>query len=134
MKFYCDECEKEYEIGEKDLFPSSGTGIPYEEYLLFYAICPGCKELHVYEECTGNNKEIIPRDMKLRLMRKYAYLSEIYYQYYEALSELEKAKRECESIKEEIDYLKSIRPDRKRLFEDWETNEKVLKFIYNQKL
>ena len=56
MKYYCYECEKESIIKEEDLIPHRGWDYFTEEFLLFYAICPKCKKVGIYEECLGNEK------------------------------------------------------------------------------
>lgn len=129
MKYYCRECEKELKIEEKDLIPNRGWDYNVEEYLLFYVMCPKCKRLNVYEECTSTDKELIPSDMKLRLMKKYAYVSDEYLRYYEKLRELEEAKAECERLKSIIENIQNKHKDNERLFSHWKDSEEIVEEV-----
>lgn len=125
MKYYCKDCEEEFEVGEKDFIPSAGWEYDFE-YLLFYVICPKCKGLSVYERCTSVNEEKIPPDMKLRLMKKYAYVSNDYIEYYKNLRDYIIAKKKCEKILERIHNKKELLKDDTKLFANWKDSETIV--------
>ncbi len=129
MKYYCNDCKKEVEIGEEDLIPNRGWDILTEEYLLFYVLCPNCKKLSVIEECTSTDKEIIPPDMKLRLMKKYAYVSDEYLEYYRTLREYEIARLKCERMLMSIKNKQESLPDSDRLFDNWKNSDEIVEEI-----
>ncbi|MBR4178651.1 MAG: hypothetical protein IKR57_04830 [Bacilli bacterium] len=134
MKYYCHECKKEYEIGEENLIPGVGTDYFMDEYLLFYAMCPKCRFLNVFEECTSTDKEIIPPDMKLRLMKKYANVADQYYKYYESLRKLEIVKADCEKIMDEIKKIQSEKKDNSRLYYYWKDSESIVQECHTLQL
>ena len=126
MKFYCYDCASEYEVDENNLIPARGWNIVDEEYLLFYCICPKCMSISTFEECTSTDKELIPPDMKLRLMKKYSLVSDDYIEYYKQLKEYEVAKRKCEKIFKKIKLKEKNRSDNSCLYENWKTSEEIV--------
>ena len=129
MKYYCKDCKIESKIEEKDLIPGRGWDIVNDEYLLFYVVCPNCKSINVFEECTSTDKELIPSDMKLRLMKKYAYVSDDYLDYYKSLREYERTKKKCESIMEKIKYKQELFGDDSRLYDNWKDSEEIVEGV-----
>ena len=129
MKYYCNDCRKEVEVSEKDFIPNRGWDIINDEYLLFYVVCPNCKKLSVIEECTSTDKEIISPDMKLRLMKKYAYVSDEYLEYYRTLREYEIAKSKCERMLLTIKKKQELLSDNDRLYDTWKDSEEIVKEV-----
>ena len=62
-------------------------------------------------------------------MRKYAYVSDQYIEYYERLRDLEIAKAECERLKKEIEKIKKRHKDNDRLFSHWKDSETIVEEV-----
>ena len=130
---FCEKCQEQFTIGESDFLPGKNDDINGDEYLVFWAICPKCGHPDLYEECTSTDYEIIPKDMKLRIMKRHAHTAE---------EELDLAWRR-ETLKEVIagiekteDLIRRKRNaanDDKVLFDGWKDSATIVRELKQMK-
>lgn len=131
--YHCSCCDNDVKVEEADFIPGRTDNIHSEEYLIFWAVCPECGEPGIFEECTSTDLEVIPRDMKLRIMKRFAHIADESLALARAKVAMESARRNCEYIEGVIKSRINEGLSDEELYPGWYNSSKIVRELKQRK-
>ena len=126
LEFYCSECHMKSMIGIGDLIPGRERPGKQDEFLVFHAVCPNCRAVSMYENCSSGKTPLIPEEMKVKIMENCAGFADEFLAFKRAQYKARKANAEAELRWNQAVEAQGKVTDKNVLYPGWPSHDEVV--------